>query len=225
MEIARKFRFKISCYTLLLLAFFTCSSLSADSPSKGAASQQLYFYIPVSFWPNSEGIERCLSKDVYQQAGVQLLHSPSGYHVSMGNYVLPSKGSATDVAFRIQKLVRNSFSKFTAQVDNNHDGITVFGKFVVIVLKTDKKKGNRHRDLFQIIHKKITKLVLANGGIQVGFLNFRPHCSIASVIDTSAPSFLNIRNRLLKSLATPVSKVHITVNPRILQYRISPQPT
>lgn len=217
MKTCKKCNFKVSVYVLFFLTIFNFSCLSANS------TQQLYFYIPVSFWPNSKKIEQCLSRSVYQQAGVQLLRSPSGYHVSMGSYLMPSRASANDIAFKIQKLVRDTFSKFTARVDKKHDGATVFGKFVVIVLKTDKKKNNKHRDLFQIIHKKITKLILSAGGSQTGFLEFRPHCSIASIIDITAPSFQKIKNRLLKNLPNPVSKVHLTVNPRVLQYRVSQQ--
>ena len=177
----------------------------------------LILYIPVSFWPNSDKIEQCLSKSIYQQAGVQLLHSSCGYHVSMGSYLMPSIESANDIAFKIQKLVRSTFSKFTARVDNKHEGVTVFGKFVVIVLKTDKKKNNKHRDLFQIIHKKTTRLILSAGGSQTGFLEFRPHCSIASIVDVSAPLFQKTRTRLLKNLTNPVSEVRLDVNPRVLQ--------
>jgi hypothetical protein len=207
------------------LAIVSSSCLFANVSNKSDASQQLYFYIPVSFWPNSGKIEQCLSKSVYQQAGVQLLHSPSGYHVSMGNYLIPSRGSANDIAFKIQKLIRSNFSKFTAQVDNKNGGVTVCGKFVVLVLKTDKKKSNKHRDLLQIIHKKITKLILSSGGSQIGFLEFKPHCSVASVIDVLAPSFQKIQNRLLKNLINPVSEVHLVVNPRVLQYRVIQQTT
>ena len=209
-------------YTLLFfLTICSFSHLSADSAKNSNTHQQLYFYIPVSFWPNSDKIERYLSKSVYQQTGVQLLHSPGGYHVSMGNYLMPSTESAKDIAFRIQRLVRRDFSKFTAQVDNKHEGVTIFGKFVVIVLKTDKKKGNKQRNLFRVIHKKITKLILAAGGSQIGFQEFRPHCSIASVMDTTALDFLQIRRSLLKNLSHPASKIHLVVNPKILQYRVN----
>ena len=50
-----------------------------DTLTENDAVQEVYFYIPVSCFPNSRGIEHQVSKPVYKDAGVQLLHMNSRY--------------------------------------------------------------------------------------------------------------------------------------------------
>lgn len=213
----------IVCIILHLFAFNSAQCDASELVNKDNAVQQLYFYIPVSFCPNSTAIEHCLSKSVYKAAGVHLLQTGINYHVSMGDFLMPSKESANEVSFRIQKLVRTKFSHFTAEIDQKEGGISIFGNFVVIVLKTDKSKNNKQRNLFHSIHRTIKKMVLAAGGTQTGFLEFKPHCSVASITQITNPVFQKIQKKLIKDLTETVSKSHLSVNPRVLQYRISVQ--
>jgi hypothetical protein len=141
----------------------------------------------------------------------------------MGDFLMPSKNSANDISFRIQKLVRTKFSHFTAKINQKDGGISIFGNFVVVVLKTDKPKNNKCRNLFHSIHKTIKKMILAAGGTQTGFLEFKPHCSIASISQITNPVFQKIQNKFIKDLTETVSEAHLSVNPRVLQYIISAQ--